>query len=593
MYLSVDGKGSARALYIKQSFHRGNGKNSTKVLKKLGKYDDLIKEFNGDKEKLMEWGKKKVAEETQAFSEGHGPFQLSLYPDALIAKDQDHSYGVGYLFLQQLCTDLRIDNICRNIRRRHRFSYDIEAILTDLIYARILAPASKLSSYEYCRHLLEPPKYPLEDVYRALSVLAGESDYIQEELYRNSNFVHHRNTAILYYDCTNYYFETEEESGMRRYGKSKEHRPNPIVEMGLFMDADGLPLCFDVFNGNQSEQTTLKPIESKILKDFGCGRFIFCSDAGLGSAANRRYNSFGGRSYVITHSLKKMKEEDQKTAMDPRYFQRPGRGGYVDLRTINETDPEVYDTVYYKEIPIVTGNMDETLIVTYSPKYKAYQRRIRAQQVARAEKIVNGSGRKRRGKNQNDPARFIRKDAVTAEGEAAETILWSIDEERIREEEKYDGFYAVITDLEDDPCEIIRINRQRWEIEDNFRIMKTEFEARPVYVRRDDRIRAHFLTCCISLLIYRLLEQKLEKKYTCHELLETLRRMNTALLPGGEGYIPAYRRTEITDALHEAFGFRTDRQYISKAAMRSIIKNTKTVKTSKAEEQEKKQKSPC
>ena len=381
---------------------------------------------------------------------------------------------------------------------------------------------------------------------------------------------------MLYYDCTNYYFEIEQEDELRRYGKSKEHRPNPIVTMGLFMDADGIPLAFDIFPGNQNEQTTLKPLESKVIKDFDCSGFIFCSDAGLGSKSNRRFNSFGNRSYVITQSLKKMREEDRTIALNPTQFKKPGSEKLIDLSILDESDPEVYETIYYKEVPVVNGNMDETVIVTYSPKYKAYQKQIREQQISRAVKMIEQPGKKRKGKNQNDPARFIKITNVTEDGEIAEKKVCELDLDKIRNEEKYDGFYAVITNLEGDIGEILKINRQRWEIEENFRIMKTDFEARPVYVRREDRIKAHFLTCYISLLVYRLLEKKTGNNYTCNEILSTLRSMQVTLLSKESGYIPSYRRTDLTDDLHKAFGFHTDYEFISKSAMRSIIKSTKT-----------------
>ena len=371
----------------------------------------------------------------------------------------------------------------------------------------------------------------------------------------------------------------EEESDSKRYGKSKENRPNPIVTMGLFMDADGIPLAFDIFPGNQNEQTTLKPLESKILQDFNCSEFIYCSDSGLGSAANRRFNSLGNRAYIITHSLKKMKKEDREIALNPTQFRKVGSPKFIDLRTLDETDEEVYNTIYYKEVPVVTGNMDETLIVTYSPKYKAYQRRIRARQIERAEKIINTPGRKRKGKNQNDPMRFVKKTSVTPDGEIADKQVYDIDEEQIQKEEMYDGFYAVITNLEGDVSEIIRINKQRWEIEENFRIMKTEFEARPVYVRREDRIKAHFMTCYISLLLYRLLEKKLGDTYTASQILGTLRSMQMTLLNTASGYIPSYTRTELTDSLHKTFGFRTDYEFITKSSMRTIIKETKQIKS--------------
>lgn len=581
MYVAINGTGNSKSIYIMQSYRKENGQTSSRVYRKLGRLDELLDRFSNDREQMMEWAKNEAAKDTEAYNQKNGTVSISFSKASYIPKNEERSFNVGYLFLQQLCTELRIDSICRKIRSRHKFTYDFNAILTDLIYARILSPSSKMSSYNYCKSLLEPPKYSLQNVYRALSVLAEESDFIQEELYRNSNFVHPRNNRILYYDCTNYYFEIEEEDGLKRYGKSKENRPNPIVTMGLFMDADGIPLAFDVFPGNKNEQTTLKPLETKMIRDFGCSEFIFCSDAGLGSTANRRFNSFGNRFYVITHSLKKMRKDDRDVALAPTQFKVPGSERMIDLRTLDETDEEVFHTIYYKELPLITGNMDETVIVTYSPKYKAYQQKIRSRQIERAEKMIHSSGRKRRGKNQNDPARFIKKVAVTENGEVAEKAVYDLDHERIEEESKYDGFYAVVTNLEGDVREILKINKQRWEIEENFQIMKSEFEARPVYVRRDDRIKAHFLTCYISLLVYRLLEQMIGTKFTCEQILQTLRSMRMTRLSKDSGYVPSYKRTDLTDILHETFGFRTDYEFISKSSMRSLIKGTKVKKVSR------------
>lgn len=578
MYISITGSPNNKDVYIYQSYRKENGKTSSRIYKKLGKFNDLLAQFSGDQDKLIEWAREEARKETELYNQHNGRVSVDFSQGARIPLNEARSFHIGYLFLQCLCTTLRMDKICRTIKSRHKFKYDLNAILSDLVYARILSPRSKLGSYEYCQTLLEPPKYSLQDMYRSLSVLAKEADFIQTELYQNSNYVHPRNKRILYYDCTNYYFEIEEESGMKRYGKSKEHRPNPIVTMGLFMDADGIPMAFDIFPGNQNEQTTLKPLESKILRDFGCSEFIFCSDAGLGSAGNRRFNSLGDRAYVITHSLKRMKKEDREIALNPAQFRKPGCSRFIDLHTLDETDEEVFNTVYYKEIPVVTGSMDETIIVTYSPKYKAYQRKLRARQIERAQKIIASSDRKRKGKNQNDPMRFVKKIAVTSEGEAAEKSIYDLDMEQIRKEEMYDGFYAVITNLEGDVSEILKINRQRWEIEESFRIIKTEFEAHPVYVRRDDRIKAHFMTCYISLLIYRLLEKKLEDNYTSHQIIETLRSMQLTLLSTANGYIPSYQRTELTDALHKTFGFRTDYEFITKSSMRTIIKETKQSK---------------
>lgn len=574
MYVNITGSANNKDVYIYQSYRKENGKTSSRIYRKLGKFNDLLARFDGDKDKLMAWAKEEAAKDTELYNRQKEKISVEFSPAARIPLDEERSFNAGYLFLQKLCSELRIDNICRSIRDRHKFTYDLHAILTDLIYARILSPSSKMSSYSFCRTLLQQPKYSLQNVYRALSVMAEESDRIQEELYRNSNFIHDRNTKVLYYDCTNYYFEIEQEDGDKKYGKSKQHRPNPIVTMGLFMDADGIPLAFDIYPGNQNEQLTLKPLENRLIRDFGCSEFIFCSDAGLGSAKNRFLNSFGNRSYVITHSLKKMKKEERDIALSPSQFRSPGSDKMIDLRTLDESDENVFSSVYYKELPIVTGDMDETLIITYSPKYKKYQRMIRARQIERAEKII-GSGKARRGKTPNDPARFIQKTSVTEDGQIAGRTVYSLDTELIQQEEMYDGFYAVITNLEDDPAEIIKINRRRWEIEENFRIMKTEFEARPVYVQRDDRIKAHFLTCYISLLVYRLLEKKLGEEYTCSQILETLRGMQMTLLSKESGYIPSYKRTQLTDKLHSVFGFRTDLEFISKASMRSTIRSTK------------------
>ena len=576
MYVSITGVENNKDVYINQSYRKENGKTSSRIYRKLGKLNELLRQFDGDFDAMMAWAKSEAEKDTAEYNANTCDVSVSLSRKAYIPKNEERCFQIGYLFLQKLCTELKIDAICRKISKRHKYTYDLGAILTDLIYARILSPSSRLSSFSYCKTLLEPPKYELPNVYRALSVMAEESDLIQEELYKNSNFVHPRNKKVLYYDCTNYYFEIEQEDELRRYGKSKEHRPNPIVTMGLFMDADGIPLAFDIFPGNQNEQTTLKPLESKVIKDFDCSGFIFCSDAGLGSKSNRRFNSFGNRSYVITQSLKKMREEDRTIALNPAQFKKPGSEKLIDLSTLDESDPEVYETIYYKEVPVVNGNMDETVIVTYSPKYKAYQKQIREQQISRAVKMIEQPGKKRKGKNQNDPARFIKITNVTEDGEIAEKKVCELDLDKIRNEEKYDGFYAVITNLEGDIGEILKINRQRWEIEENFRIMKTDFEARPVYVRREDRIKAHFLTCYISLLVYRLLEKKIGNDYTCNEILSTLRSMQVTLLSKESGYIPSYRRTALTDDLHKAFGFHTDYEFISKSAMRSIIKSTKT-----------------
>ncbi len=569
---------NAESFYINYAYIDKNGKSTSRIYKKLGTLKELSEKLNTDRDGVMAWAKEQARLETEKYKNEIEDITVRLSPTSIIQKDSKRSFNCGYLFLQSICSCLRFDNICRNIKNRHSFDYSLESILSDLIYSRILKPSSKLSSYSYCQSLLEKPNYELHDVYRALQVLATESDYIQSEVYKNSNFLHKRNTQVLYYDCTNYYFEIEQEKNDQKYGKSKEHRPNPIVGMGLFMDTDGFPLAFDIYPGNQNEQKTLNPLEKKVIRDFECSEFIYCSDSGLGSENNKLLNDTKTRSYVITQSLKKLKAEYKDTALNTSQYRKLGSKKFIDLKDLDETDPSVFNSIYYKEVPIESKKLSETMIVTYSPKYKAYQRKIRKEQIERAMKMIEQEGKyKKNRKNPNDPARFISSHSVTQDGEVAEKTIYSLNEEMIEKEQMYDGFYAVVTDLDDDPEKIIAINKRRWQIEECFRIMKTEFKTRPVYLSRSDSIKAHFLTCFLALLVYRILENKLSNKYTVEQIVETLRNMNLTELEG-HGYIPSYTRTDITDDLHELFGFRTDMQILKKAKLRSIIKDTKTKK---------------
>lgn len=568
---------NSESFYINFSFINKNGKSTSKIFKKLGTLQELSSKLNTDRDGVMEWAKQQAKIETEKYNKESESVSISFSPTALINKNDQRSFNCGYLFLQSILRDLRLDKICRNIKSRHDYSYNLQSVLSDLIYSRILSPSSKRSSYSFAQSLLEQPKYNLHDVYRSLSVLSDESDYIQAEVYRNSNFIHKRNTSVLYYDCTNYYFEIEQEDGLKKYGKSKENRPNPIIGMGLFMDGDGFPLAFDLHAGSQNEQTTLRPLEQKVIRDFDCSEFIYCSDAGLGSTSNRLFNSMGGRSYVITQSLKKLKKEDREIALNTKQFRKLGSNQMIDLNDLDEEDPSIYNCVYYKEIPLDSKKLSETLIVTYSPKYKAYQKRIRQGQIERANKIIeNGGTGKKNRKNPNDPSRFIRKTAITESGEVAEEVHFELDQSVIDNESMYDGFYGVVTNLEDDVAEVIAINQRRWQIEECFRIMKTDFDARPIYLQREDRIKAHFLVCFLSLLTYRLLEKKLDNKYTIDEIISTLKDMRVCSLES-HGYIPTYTRTDLTDQLHEIFGYRTDTQIIKKSKMRNIIKESKEI----------------
>ena len=421
--------------------------------------------------------------------------------------------------------------------------------------------------------MLEKPAFQLHDVYRSLEVLAKENDLIQSELYRNSKELGKRNDRILYYDCTNYYFEMEDANGLCQYGYSKEHRPNPIVEMGLFMDGDGIPLAFCIHSGNTNEQATLKPLEKQVIKDFEHAEFVVCTDAGLSSYDNRKFNSIQNRKFITVQSVRVMKKLYQKWIFDPGGWHLPNERRTYNLDEIRK-EPEKYaDAVFFKERWINEQNLEQRYIVTFSLKYEAYLKALREKHLVRAEEALKNPGSLDKKRN-TDYRRFIGKLPMTDEGEIASAYAYYLDEERMLEEEKYDGYYAVATNLEDDVQTVLNTNSRRWQIEECFRILKSEFRARPVYLSRDDRIRAHFLTCFLALTVYRCLEKRIGCKYTCREILSTLKEMNFARIRG-EGFMPVYTRTEITDALHESFGFRTDYTLIEKAAMRKTISSLK------------------
>jgi transposase len=401
-------------------------------------------------------------------------------------------------------------------------------------------------------------------------------------LYKNSEKVCKRDTHILYYDCTNFFFETtceDEPDNLRQYGVSKEHRPNPIVGMGLFMDAKGIPLAFDIYPGNKNEQLTMCPIEERIKKDFGKSEFIAVTDAGLSSRANKRFNSEGGRAYITTQSLKKLSKDLQEWALAKDGWRLARSKKTYTIDEIEDDFVKNYNRIFYKERMIKADGKDaleEKLIVTFSLKYREYCANIRDKQVRRAEKKLERGISTVNRKSQNDPARFIECRSITGDGEVATNTVAHINEDKVAKEAVFDGFYAVSTSLVDEGSvsEILKINKNRWEIEECFRIMKTEFEARPVYLSRQERIKAHFLVCFIALLVYRILEQKLGYKYTCDQILNALKSMQLAEFKGF-GYACIYNPTEITDAMHEVCGFRTDTEGLTYRDMKNIIARSK------------------
>ncbi len=577
MRLSISKSKNSTSLYVIESIYE-NGKHSTRVVEKLGTVKELEEKLND--QDPIEWAKEYIKELNKKEKEQKRDVIVKYSQSKRIEKGVQRSFNGGYLFLQQIYHQLGLHKICKDISTKYKFTYNLDSILSRLIYGRILFPSSKLNTYQESKCLIEQPDFELQHVYRALEVIAKETDFIQSELYKNSLSIFKRNDHVLYYDCTNYFFEIEQEDGFKQYGPSKENKPNPIVGMGLFMDGDGIPLAFNIHSGNTNEQITLKPLEEKILKDFELSKFIVCTDAGLSSIENRRFNDKKDRAFITTQSVKKLKRYLKQWALDPTGWHLPGVNKLYDISLLDKDEDnyeEYKSKTFYKERWIKEDGLEQKLIVTYSLKYRDYQRQIRNRQLERASKLIEERPKSVNKKNQNDFKRFISSTNVTKDGEIADKVIYSINQDAIAKEEMYDGFYAVCTNLDEDASVITKINHRRWEIEECFRIMKSEFKARPVYLSRDDRIQAHFTTCFLAIVIYRYLEKYLSEEFTSSEIIHSLRNMDFNYIPT-EGYIPTYTRTDLTDILHEVFGFRTDTEIVSLREMKKILKDTKKKK---------------
>ena len=580
-------KGNSVSYYVHKTI-RVDGKNKSLVIKRFGSEKYICETYGVTDAKA--WAKEQVRLMNEAEKEDVARFNIELCAGTDLVMDEQRRFNGGYLFLQDVYYELGLHKICRAISGRHLFEYDLNDILSRLIYTRILYPSSKKSSFEESKRFIEQPSFELHDIYRSLSVIAEESDYIQSRLFKNSTAIKNRNTQVIYYDCTNFYFEIDSAEDDKQFGKSKENRPLPIVGMGLFMDMDGIPISFSIYPGNRNEQMTMIPLEKKMLEKFDMSKFVVCTDAGLSSATNRVFNSYDGedgmRAYITTQPIKTLKEFLQKWCLSDDGWILDGDDSGIKYKLSELDDDLDKDKIFYKTRWIREDGLvhtekgdkqmiiEQKLIVSYSIKYREFQRHVREGQIARAEKMIDEGYTSTGKKKQNDPRRFIKTDHSTKDGEVADLSVSYIDESVITDEEKYDGFYAVCTNLDDSISSIVRANKRRWEIEECFRIMKTDFEARPVYLNRQDRILAHFITCFISLIAYRYLEQKLDNKYTIDQIIPTLQEMDFMKYEG-KGYQPVYTRTELTDALHEAFAFCTSKQIVPVAKMRNIISQTK------------------
>ena len=572
MRLKTSKSKNAILYYVIKDYTDINGKRTTKIFEKLGNQEQVEKKFGkiDTINKIKEYI-------NQLNNENKDELLKREYnPNKRIAPGVKRQFNVGYLFLEKLYNQLNIKNICDNIQDKYQFHFALNEILSYLVYARIIYPSSKLETFKQCQNFIEQPKFNLHDEYRALSYIAQNMDFIQESLFNNSKNIIDRNSKVIYYDCTNYFFEIDDEDEIKKYGINKQHQPKPQVGMGLFMDGDGLPLSFNIYPGNQNEQKTLIPEETKIVNNFKLDdtKIILCTDAGLASDEIKRFNIKDKRAFVITQSLKKLKDIYKEQIFDNSNWRISSdlRNTYniSEINNNEELREKYYNTLFYKIIETETKSVKQDLIVTFSLKYFDYNRNIRNKQIDRAKKAIENGNVKRKGKNQNDYKRFIDSLNVTENGEVAEKTTYSINLETIEEEEKYDGYYALTTNLIGDINEILKIVKGRWEIEESFRIMKSDFLARPVNLSREDRIKAHFMTCFLSLFIYRLLEKKLDYKYTTSQILDTLRNMEM-IEHKGIGYEPIYERTQITDDLHEIFSFNTDYEITSYKKIKKIF----------------------
>ncbi len=585
--------------YIIEDF-RKNGKRTTKKLETIGNHEKVTLLAKSENTDVTTWLNKYLAKYNEEHSQNKEPQEVIIKKDAnkIIPMNMINKFNVGYLFLKDIYYSLKIDKTVKEVSKKYKFEFDLNEVLSNLIFSRIIYPSSKLKTYELSKNFIETPKLELVELYRGLSYLNENLDYIQKELYNNSKSVVNRNTKILYFDCTNYYFDINEENDFQKYGKGKDHKPNPLVGMGLFMDGNGLPIAMNIFPGNENETKHLIPLQEKIAKDYELtdSKTIICTDAAMCTDEIKQFNIKDGRAFVITQSIKKLKQVYKDEVFNDKDWRILSdlKHTYKLSDILNDEDKckEHYETVFYKIVPTETAHVVQDLIVTFQIKYRDYLRNVRNGQIERAKKKISSTEKGEKIKlsvNPNDYRRLIKEEVCLAEKPSRKkednslneskkkekfNYSYSINQNVIAEEEKYDGYYGITTNLSGDVQEILSISKNRWEIEESFRILKTDFDSGTVHLSREDRIKAHFLTCFISLLIYRILENKLDYKYTNNQIIEKLREMEV-YEEKNVGYSPAYVRNDLTDDLHKIFGFRTDFEIISYKNFEKIFKQVK------------------
>lgn len=582
---------------IIEDYYR-NGKRTTKVVEYIGTQAKITELAQTDNLTIDTWLQNYLNRyrEKQNISTELKEVIIKKYANRLIPRDTLQQFNVGYLFLKDIYYSLKIDKIVKEISKKYKFEFDLNEVLSNLVFSRIIYPSSKLKTYELSKNFIETPMYNLENIYRGLTYLNIEMDFIQKEIYNNSKLVIDRNTRIMYFDCTNYYFDINEETELQKYGKGKDGKAKPLVGMGLFMDGNGLPIAMNIYPGNENETKHLIPLQEKMENDFELinKQTIICTDAAMCTDEIKQFNIKDGKAFVITQSIKKIKEEYKKEIFKDSDWRIIGDLSKTyklsEILSDDELSKKHYETIFYKIVPTETAHVVQDLIVTFQIKYRDYLRNVRNGQIERANKKIGSTNKGDKIKlsvNPNDFRRLIKEEvsdfkktkkkktngtnSLNANNEKTTYYYsYSIDQDKVKDEEKYDGYYGITTNLNGNIEDILKISKNRWEIEESFRILKTDFDSGTVHLSREDRIKAHFLTCFISLLIYRILENKLDYKYTNTQIIEKLKEMNM-YEEKGTGYSPAYTRTDLTDNLHEVFGFRTDYEIINYENFKKIF----------------------
>lgn len=595
--------------YIQQGFRNGK-KTTTKNIKRLGKHSELLLITDNP----LEYAKNEVKKMNEEYRSGRSEFIVTMdFNERIPSTDSpcsnSTSLNIGYLYLKDIYAKLNLSDFFKSVSSDRKITYDCNKICQFLTYARILDPASKYGTYDKLDTYYEKPQVEYQHMIRFLDILDRNSDQYLKHLFDNSENIVKRDTSVMYYDCTNYFFETEKPDeeivdevtgeiifGLRQFGISKENKTSPIVEMGLIMDSRGIPISMCIHPGNTNEQLTAVPLEKEVIKITGNKKFIYCADAGLGSYNIRKFNDMGGRAYIVTQSVKKLGQEIKDIVFNDSNYRLLSNDDAItlkEMRTFNKKDANnlsLYNDFAYKVIPANTamdtglyeekvykngrtkkvkakGTLHQYIIVTFSRKMMEYQRTIRERQLERAKKLLRLKDPEKIKKGPNDIRRFLK-------NTSSDTANYVLDMDKIHEEEKYDGFYAVATNLNDSAKDILAVAQNRYKIEDCFRIMKTNFDARPVFLRKPERIRAHFLICYTALLIYRLMECKLDDNLThvtTSNLIKTLRNMNVVNMDDMY-YKSIYSGSQALDALERCFELQLNRKYYRPSDLNKIVK---------------------